>query len=414
MFDGKGRYTVTARVLHQNGTRLAYPMGSSACGFGMAMHSTRSTGASLDFASEHPMDDFKLINTTAIATTDNATSIEIVDPFERVASGGSFQVTEPIFESHVPPGTIRDLAAADVRPGENGTLLVELTFTWPGTHLTRGKASSVEIRASKDYAKLKSDFGSQTRIAEFSATERILEHVVLVSLPSFLATPQQDGASRWNAYVAARATNKDGLKSNSSNVVPLDYTTTLLSTTVATTTVTTSEATSNTAARKTTTTNAATTTAEITTTTERATTTFLTTIPRPSTTEATPSHDTVGMSTTAPSTKRPVTSPLPTTTLYPTTISATAKERSIEETTTTEASTVFHFPSIVNAHHSARVGAPSLTIFLTLSKWVPIGGAISAGVVAILYAIIINIKRKNQRNYRRSFRRARKAQKASA
>nr|XP_050030769.2 calcium-activated chloride channel regulator 1-like [Dermacentor andersoni] len=399
-FDGKGRYTVTARVLHQNGTRLAYPMDSSACGFGMAMHTTsdQSTGASLDFASEHPIGDFKLINTTAIATTDNATSIENVDPFERVASGGSFQVTEPIFQSHVLPGTIRDLAAADVRPGENGTLLVELTFTWPGSHLTSGKASSVEIRASKDYAKLKSDFGSQTKIAEFNATDPSLEHVVVVSLPSFLATPQQDGASRWNAYVAVRATNKDGLKSNTSNVVPLDYTTVLLSTTVASTTVTTSEATSTTAATETTTTNAATTTAEITTTTERATTTFLTTIPRPSTTEATPSRDTVGMSTTAPSTKRPVTSPLPTTTLYPTTISTTAKERSIEETTTTEASTVFHFPSNVNAHHSARVGAPSLTIFLTLSKWVPIGGAMSAAVVAILYALRINIKRKNQRN----------------
>ncbi|XP_070396063.1 calcium-activated chloride channel regulator 3A-1-like [Dermacentor albipictus] len=469
-FDGKGRYTVTARVLHQNGTRLAYPVDSSACGFGMAMHTASDqgtvAGASLDFASEHPIDDFKLVNTTTIATTDNATSIEFVDPFERVASGGSFQVTEPIFESHVLPGTIRDLAAADVHPGENGTLLVELTFTWPGTHLTSGKASSVEIRASKDYAKLTSDFGSQTKIAEFNATEPSLEHVFVVSLPSFLATPQQDGASRWNAYVAARAANKDGLKSNTSNVVPLDYTTPLLSTTVATTTVTTSEATSTAAATKTTTTNAATTTAEITTTTERATTTFLTTIPRPSTTEATPSRDTigmsttapstkrpvisplptteitttterattnflttilrpstteatpsrdtVGMSTTAPSTKRPVTSPLPTTTLYPTTISTTAKERSLEETTTTEASTVFHLPSNVNMHHSARVGAPSLTIFLTLSKWVPIGGAISAAVVAILYALIINIKRKNQRNYRRSFRRARKAQKASA
>ncbi|XP_049513416.1 calcium-activated chloride channel regulator 1-like [Dermacentor silvarum] len=275
-FTGKGRYTVTAHVLHQNGTRLAYPMDSSACAFGIATHNTsdESTGASLDFASEHPIGDFKFVNTTAIATTDNATIIEIVDPFERAASGGSFQVTEPIFESDVPPGNIRDLAVADTRPGENGTLQVELTFTWPGAHLTSGKASSVEIRASKDYAKLKSDFRSQTKISEFNVTERGLEHAIIVSLPIILATPQQDGASTWNAYVAALATNKDGLKSTPSNVVLLDYTPPLLTTTTTTAATTTTEIITP---RERATTNAAITTPEISTPTERATTKTATT-----------------------------------------------------------------------------------------------------------------------------------------
>ncbi|KAL1420437.1 hypothetical protein MTO96_024261 [Rhipicephalus appendiculatus] len=245
-FTGQGRYTVIARVSHQNGTRLAYPMDSSACGLGIAINTSneKSTGSILGLASEHPMDDFILTNTTAIDMTYTATGVEPVDPFERVASGGSFQVTKPISKTHVPPGNIRDLATANIRLGRNGSLLAELTFTWPGAHLTTGKASSVEIRASTDYVKLKSDFDSQAKIAEFNTKYQSLDqqssftkHTIGVALPTSLATPQHDGAFLWNAYVAARATNKDGLKSNTSNVVSLFYEAPPHSTTVATTTM---------------------------------------------------------------------------------------------------------------------------------------------------------------------------------
>ncbi|KAH7975630.1 hypothetical protein HPB52_003925 [Rhipicephalus sanguineus] len=123
-FTGKGRYKVTARVSHQNGTLLAYPTDSPACAFGEAANASNdeSTGSILGLASEHPMDDFILTNTTAAAATYSLSGAEPVDPFDRVASGGSFQVTKPISRTHVPPGNIRDLATAHMRLAENGSL----------------------------------------------------------------------------------------------------------------------------------------------------------------------------------------------------------------------------------------------------------------------------------------------------
>nr|XP_037272951.1 calcium-activated chloride channel regulator 2-like [Rhipicephalus microplus] len=195
-FTGQGRYTVTAGVSYQYGTRVAYPTDSSACALGVATHTSNDEikGSIQGLASEHPMDDFILTNTSAKAATDNATGVEPVDPFERIASGGSFQVTKPISKIDVSPGNIRDLSAAGMRLGRNGSLLAELTFKWPGALLTTGKASSVEIRASTDYVKLKSDFNSQAKIAELNTQYEILDpessftkHAVNVSFPTSLA-----------------------------------------------------------------------------------------------------------------------------------------------------------------------------------------------------------------------------------
>ncbi|XP_075729237.1 calcium-activated chloride channel regulator 3A-1 isoform X3 [Rhipicephalus microplus] len=207
-FTGQGRYTVTAGVSYQYGTRVAYPTDSSACALNVA------TRASND----------------------------------------------------------------------------EIT------------ASSVEIRASTDYVKLKSDFDSQAKIAEFNTQYEILDpessftkHAVNVSLPTSLAVHQQADASAWSAYVAARTTNYGGLKSNTSNVVWLFYEAPPLSTTVATTSI------STTSAMNTTTSTKAiinTTTASTTTTTERSTTKTLTTTSQPASTEVFNSHQTTALTST--------------------------------------------------------------------------------------------------------------------
>ncbi|KAK8760094.1 hypothetical protein V5799_028639 [Amblyomma americanum] len=92
-----------------------------------------ATGTSSESASEFQVSMFEIIE----GTTEDTTA-DPVDYFQRVASGGSFQVTEDIVEEDVPPGKIWDLAVKDVRPGMYLTLLVELTWMWPGAHLTSG------------------------------------------------------------------------------------------------------------------------------------------------------------------------------------------------------------------------------------------------------------------------------------
>ncbi|KAH8031911.1 hypothetical protein HPB51_022109 [Rhipicephalus microplus] len=344
-FTGQGRYTVTAGVSYQYGTRVAYPTDSSACALGVATHTSNDEikGSIQGLASEHPMDDFILTNTSAKAATDNATGVEPVDPFERIASGGSFQVTKPISKIDVSPGNIRDLSAAGMRLGRNGSLLAELTFKWPGALLTTGKASSVEIRASTDYVKLKSDFNSQAKIAELNTQYEILDpessftkHAVNVSFPTSLAVHQQGDASTWSAYVAARAINNGGLKSNTSNVVSLFYEAPPLSTTVATATISTTSAMNTTTSTKAVTAAFASTT----TTTERATTKTLTTTSQPASTEVLNSHATSTLaSTKVPSTKQ--TYKLGTKTSQPPVIPTTSRRRAV--TTTTETPPVTGF-----------------------------------------------------------------------
>ncbi|XP_077544752.1 calcium-activated chloride channel regulator 1-like [Haemaphysalis longicornis] len=298
-FIGKGRYSVSAHVSNQNGTRLADPSGGSGSFFSTAML-TLTTEASLDAASAYPMDDFIIVNTTTEDTNSTTPGVsQPVDDFQRVASGGSFQVTEDIVENQVPPGEIRDLTVTDVQPGSNGTLLVQLTWTWPGAHLTAGKVSAIKFRASKEYTTLKSSFDNQTEITNANVVFGSLDplpsgtrHVVTVALPAIFATPRSDGESNWSVYIAARVTNSDGLSSDTSNIAVASYTPPPVTTTVATTTTTpattTTMSTTTTPAATTTTTPGTTTTTVATTTTPAATTTTTSvTTNYASTTEAT-------------------------------------------------------------------------------------------------------------------------------
>ncbi|XP_077547782.1 calcium-activated chloride channel regulator 1-like [Haemaphysalis longicornis] len=245
-FVGKGRYAVSAHVSNQNGTRLADPLGGSGSFFSTAMFTLTSTVESVDAASEYPLDDFIVVNITSEGASVTSSGLwQPVDDFQRVASGGSFQVTADIVEKQVPPGDIRDLSVADVQQGSNGTLLVQLTWTWPGAHLTAGKASAVELRASDDYTNLRSSFDNQTEITNAKVVVGNLDplpsgarHVVTVALPAIFATPRSDGESNWSVYIAARVRNSDGLSSDTSNIAVASYTPPPVTTTVAITTTT--------------------------------------------------------------------------------------------------------------------------------------------------------------------------------
>ncbi|XP_077553234.1 calcium-activated chloride channel regulator 3A-1-like [Haemaphysalis longicornis] len=240
---GKGRYAVYARVSNQNGTRVADPLECSGRFFSTAMF-TLSTAPSPGAASEYPMDDFIIVNPTSDDAKGAAGDVlDTVEPFQRAAHCGSFQVNVDIVEEQVPPGDIRDLTVADVQVEGNDTLLVQLTWTWPGAHLTEGTAAAVDIRASTDYERLKSNFGNQTEITNASVVVGNLfplrsgdKHVVTVALPAIFATHRDDGAREWSAYLAARVSNSDGLTSNNSNTVLAFYAPASAKTAAATTT----------------------------------------------------------------------------------------------------------------------------------------------------------------------------------
>ncbi|XP_077495939.1 calcium-activated chloride channel regulator 3A-1-like [Amblyomma americanum] len=447
-FTGKGRYVVKAHISHQKTTQLDYAVGGSGCGFDSVLLSEAAapSATGLNSASEFNLDDFLVVNATGVAASANKTGVEALEPFQRVASGGSFQVTANILENQVPPGDIRDLAAAHVRPGENDTLLVQLTWTWRGAHLTHGNASSVEIRAGKDYVKIQSDFESQIKITKDNMIEGNLDplpsgalHDVVLSLPNVFAT-RQDGGLRWEAYLAARSTNYDGLKSNTSNVVQLLHTSSPATTTVASTTEVNTPVV---------------TTVGMSTTKEAAVTEALTTIPPPVSTEsATSQATTTVVSTTATiaealasdtTTAGATTADIITTeeattrkaanttpqsgetftmiiTYYVSRATAnvgtTTEENSPSEVATSEnpAVTSVTFPS---TPYLQLISAPptrsrSLDVFFWLSKWIPIGGAVAIVVAATVAAIFTIVTSKNPNAIRAFVRRPKRREETAA
>ncbi|XP_077547783.1 calcium-activated chloride channel regulator 1-like [Haemaphysalis longicornis] len=242
-FTGKGRYAVTAHVTNQKWTRFVDPTPGHGSCFSEAM-SAPTAGTRPGAASEYPLDDFILKNASVDSSSQTPKGfLEPVEPFQRTGSGGAFQVTTKIVELQVPPSDIRDLTVVNVRTGANDTLLVQLTWTWPGAHLTTGNASSIEIRASKDYGILKSSFENQTKLTEATVVKGDLKplpagskHVSTLSLPRTLATARTDGGWNWNVYLAARVANSDGLSSDTSNIAHACYTPAPVTTTQAATT----------------------------------------------------------------------------------------------------------------------------------------------------------------------------------
>ncbi|XP_050030771.1 calcium-activated chloride channel regulator 1-like isoform X2 [Dermacentor andersoni] len=244
-FTGKGRYTVAAHVSSDHRARLSVPKIVSGSFFSTPVFTLESdtSGRNAEPDYEYSIDDFEVDDSTEEEANQTSAGAEPVGAFQRVASGGSFRVTEHIVQSQVPPGTIGDLTVVEPRPGANDTLQWQLVWTWPGAHLTSGNASAVEIRVSEDYAKLDSDFEQQEQITMADVVEGSLDflpagtkHVVTLAFSPKWATPRPDGSFEWKAFLAARVTNSDGLKSKTSNIVQVLYVPPSVTTTVATTT----------------------------------------------------------------------------------------------------------------------------------------------------------------------------------
>ncbi|XP_077544776.1 calcium-activated chloride channel regulator 3A-1-like [Haemaphysalis longicornis] len=224
-FNGRGRYEVYVHLETQVTTRLQH---ESRCRRttisteAMFIPST-SMATSLHAASEDTVEDedFIVVDPNALVPRTSATNVgQPVRTFFRVISCGDFKVEEDIFESQVPPADIYDLRARNSEPGPKGTLLVSLMWTWPGAHLYSENASSIEIRASKEPAKLKASFENGIEITEHDVVEGEFtplppgaKHTVRLALPAAFSSPQSDGVVLWDVYLVARVSNSDGLTS---------------------------------------------------------------------------------------------------------------------------------------------------------------------------------------------------------
>ncbi|XP_077547786.1 calcium-activated chloride channel regulator 3A-1-like [Haemaphysalis longicornis] len=205
-FSGKGKYLVRVHVQTQNTTRLGFPRRPhAAIGLGL--------GSSLNAPSGDRDEDVQ----------------EPVPVHSLVKQCGFFSVTTDIFYWQLPPAYVSDLRVTATVPKPNGTLLVQLTWTWPGAHMHIGNASGVIIRASEDKDQLLKNFDNQTQIT--SVVEGNLDplppgskHVVTIALPSTFASLGGDGEYRWSASIAIRVMNSYGLSSTTSWVVDVSHT----------------------------------------------------------------------------------------------------------------------------------------------------------------------------------------------
>ncbi|XP_049513615.1 calcium-activated chloride channel regulator 2-like [Dermacentor silvarum] len=154
---------------------------------------------------------------------------EPIGPFQREVDLGSVNVPYDLHEHMVPPMTVRDLYVSEARPGENGTLLANMTWTWPGKHMDHGTASSIDIRASKDFKGLDDHFESQVQIDSTSLVQGDLiprpggtTHVVTISLTREWAE-ERENFTMWIVKFALRVNNSYGLMSGLSNIAQLSY-----------------------------------------------------------------------------------------------------------------------------------------------------------------------------------------------
>ncbi|XP_070397194.1 calcium-activated chloride channel regulator 1-like isoform X3 [Dermacentor albipictus] len=151
-------------------------------------------------------------------------------PFQRVAGGTYFQVTNDLRQADVPPGTMKDLKAVEGYIDIDRTPIVRLTWTWPGAHMTHGKAAEVEIRGSINEENLKRDFDSQERLStvvkgNLDPLPGGSKHDVTIALPrEWEMTRPGDRDYKLEAYLAARVINADGLKGELSRSITLLFT----------------------------------------------------------------------------------------------------------------------------------------------------------------------------------------------
>ncbi|XP_070377000.1 calcium-activated chloride channel regulator 1-like isoform X2 [Dermacentor albipictus] len=223
-FTGGGRYPVNAYIYGDNKTRHAY----------------RTPGFPPD-AIAWPTEDNQVPQnetweTEIIQAPDSYTFEDTLlgeqkptAPFQRVTVGTHFQLTSNLQQKDVPPGTIWDFRAVSGYVEIDRTPIVCLTWTWPGAHMTHGKAAGVEIRGGTDEDYLQSHFDSHevmsdVRKGNLQALPPGSHHEVTIALPRNWVTSAQGVDYKLEAYLAARVINAEGLKSklSSTALVPFE------------------------------------------------------------------------------------------------------------------------------------------------------------------------------------------------
>ncbi|XP_070377126.1 calcium-activated chloride channel regulator 1-like [Dermacentor albipictus] len=222
-FTGQGRYSVHAYIYGDNKTRHAY----------------RRPGFPPDAIALPPEDSPAPPNPTwqteIKRAPDNYTFVDTLlgeqeptAPFQRFTLGAYFKLTSNLQQKDVPPGIIWDLRAVSGYVEIDRTPVVCLTWTWPGAHMTQGKAAGVEIRGGTDEDYLQSHFDSHevmsdVRKGNLQALPPGSRHEVTIALPRNWVTSAEGVDYRLEAYLAARVINAEGLKSKLSSTVRVPF-----------------------------------------------------------------------------------------------------------------------------------------------------------------------------------------------
>nr|XP_054924932.1 uncharacterized protein LOC129383929 [Dermacentor andersoni] len=218
-FTGKGRYAVKAYVYGDNKTSHAYrkpgfPPDISISKAGVALP---LIGPTL-----HAPGNYTFVDTLLGKKTPTV-------PFERVAYCGYLNVRADMRQTDVPPGLMRDLNNFDGYVESDRTAVVILTWTWPGAHMTHGKAAKVEIRGSNNKTNLEKDFDSQQLMSNvvkgnLDPLPAGSKHNVSIALPrEWETTTPGNRDFTLHGYVAARVINADGLKGKLSRSLELSF-----------------------------------------------------------------------------------------------------------------------------------------------------------------------------------------------
>ncbi|XP_077546581.1 calcium-activated chloride channel regulator 4-like [Haemaphysalis longicornis] len=226
-FTGRGRYAVTALVSSHNATRLA----DRRLGYGQffnaaSLHSSKPGESKEVPSSEYSLDYFVVANTTREA--ENSRGEPVVHHFQRVVSGGSFQVNMTKKTTPVQPKAIRRLRVFCERPLwkqiSDGRPLLKLSWSWEGPKNDPFERFRAIIRGSLDHNKLKTDFGHQTPInntdivdGSTAISPTKAEYTIHASMPDEISAQLQSNPTK-TVYFAARVIGPGGLRSDVSNI----------------------------------------------------------------------------------------------------------------------------------------------------------------------------------------------------
>ncbi|XP_064486754.1 calcium-activated chloride channel regulator 1-like [Ornithodoros turicata] len=215
-FTGIGRYSVEVRV--ENGGSALQLTGRRASG--AVPPFTAVVGLdSREVAKEFPRSTFRFIDAD-IAEMEDISGARLPE-FQRFATGGSFRLEDDIKAISNPPSPIEDLSVINEQDRFD-SYVVTLSWTCPGQHFDVSGASSIEIRTSDNLTALLSDFESGRNVTSTVLHPAGTRQDLIVTLQKdHLQHPKLP--SPHTVYIAARVRNSDGMASDVSNFVSVQY-----------------------------------------------------------------------------------------------------------------------------------------------------------------------------------------------